>query len=187
MKHFHPSRPLSLAAFAFALAALAPDSHARPPVRRTAPPAAHAPERFLVTVGAFHARDTSRGPAVTELSRQTVLEHLATRDGITVVEESVPATRFNAMLRQNHARGFHLDGSVRVQQTAPDAVRIECSVLVMNAPGREFRFESSTALSASGLAAGAPPDVRNPQEDALIRRAVETATSRAVAQLPTVR
>lgn len=187
MKQFHPSRPLSLVAFAFALAALAPDSHARPPVRRPTAPAAHTPERFLVTVGSFHARDTDRAPAVTELSRQTVLEHLATRDGITVVEESVPATRFNAMLRQNHARGFHLDGSVRVQQTAPDAVRIECSLLVMNAPGREFRFESSTALSASGLAAGAPADVRNPQEDALIRRAVETATSRALAQLPTVR
>jgi hypothetical protein len=81
-------------------------------------------------------------------------------------------------MRSRHLTGHFFDANIQSIQPRGNGVRASVSIAVSTFPGRVYEFESQTAITISGGSG----DSQQVEDDA-VRRAMESAASRAVQQL----
>lgn len=155
--------------------------HASPRVAsRAEPERVHVPRgaRYLIDVGRFSVSDDGASTDLAARAREAVLGRLAL-DGAVVVD-SGDANRGDVerVLRRHHLRGYFIDGRVHVVSGLSTS-RVEVSLVVQTHPGREYRFESAVSVTLAGGDAAQ----RGASLEAATRRAVVSATTRALGQL----
>lgn len=166
-------------AVATALALSGSALHASPLVAsRVEPVRARVPRgaRYLIDVGRFAA--ASDAQRLGSLARDAVLGRLALEGSVVLGDGESGRVEVERVLQRHHLRGFFIDGRVHVTEGTSTS-RVEVSLVVQTHPGREYRFESSVSVTLSG------GDVaqRTAGIEAATRRAVVSATTRALGQL----
>lgn len=135
------------------------------------------PPRFLVGVGRVNNQSTQQAPALAQAGEAALRNALGRRHEVVVHTGAVSAAQ--SAMRAQSLHGHFFDANIQQVQASANSVRVAVSILVSTYPGRVYEFESSSTITIVSSSASNP----DTQADA-VRRAIESATDRAVTQLP---
>lgn len=131
--------------------------------------------RMYVGVGDVVNNAGTGGGSLQGAAREGIDQALTERSEVST---GAPAAGAQRGARGVSARGHFLDASIQSVQSSGGSTRVQVSVVVSSYPGRVYEFESTSTVTLTGDAAGAPENVA-----AGVRRAMHTATTRAVDQM----
>jgi hypothetical protein len=131
--------------------------------------------RLYVGVGDVVNNAGTGGGTLQGAAREGIDQALTER---AEVSTGAPAAGAQRGARGVSARGHFLDASIQSVQSSGGSTRVQVSVVVSSFPGRVYEFESTSTVTLTGDTAGTPENVA-----AGVRRAMHTATTRAVDQM----
>lgn len=142
----------------------------------SATPSGTTQARFLVGVGTVNNQSGIRAGQLSQVAQDALRTALQGRG--EVVLHAGNASQGSATMRQRHLAGHFFDANIQSLQPRGNGVRASVSIAVSTYPGRVYEFESQTAITISGGSG----DSQAVEDDA-VRRAMESATNRAIQQL----
>jgi hypothetical protein len=134
-------------------------------------PSGSGPAQFLIGIGTVNNQSSVGGAGLAQNAQQALESALRAQSGVVV--HSGSAAQGQAMIRSQHLRGHFFNANIQNVTQNGGAVHVEVSIVVSSYPGRAYEFDSSSRITITGGAT--VPDA--------VRRALESATSRAVNQL----
>jgi hypothetical protein len=130
--------------------------------------------QLYISMGTVANNSGAGGDDVRGAAQSGIQEALASSSGITTTPPSASASRGARTV----VRGHVFDANVQSIRPGNNSVRIQVSIVVSTYPGREYEFESSSAITITGGSATTPAA----QADG-VRTAMRSATQRALQQL----